>query len=126
MKILIAMEKSGQSRRRFAAKGHRVISCDLLPAADGSPDHVQGDVFDLLAQERFDLMIAHPTCTYLTGSAEWCYKDNPGKTMAPGVLFGAARREAREQAVEEFARLFRHPNAVRKAIENPVGVMSTR
>ena len=63
MKILIACEFLGVVRRAFEAKGHDVISCDLLPADDNSPYHCQGPVEDLLEQGGgFDLMIAHPPC----------------------------------------------------------------
>ena len=126
MRVIVGMETSGRTRTAFELLGHDVVSVDLLPADDGAPNHIQADVFDVLSQERFDLGIFHPTCTYLTISAEWCYKDNPGKNMTPGVLFGAERREARERALEDFKRLDRHPNVKRKAIENPVGVVSTR
>jgi len=66
MKVLIACEYSGRVRDAFIARGHDAMSCDLLPT-DAPGPHYQGDVFDLdLAQ--FDLMIAHPPCTYLTNS----------------------------------------------------------
>lgn len=63
MKILIACEYSGVSRRAFEALGHDVISADFEPAEDGADNHYQGDVFDLIGNDSFDLMIAHPPCT---------------------------------------------------------------
>lgn len=77
------------------------------------------------AHPQWDLMIAHPPCTYLTIAAEWAYKDNPGKKMKEGVLFGAARRQAREEALAFVQTLAAAPIA-RIAIENPVGVLSSR
>lgn len=73
--MLVACEFSGTVRRAFAGRGHDVWSCDLLPAEDDSPRHVQGDVLALLAQP-WDLVIAHPPCTYLTNSGVvWLHRD---------------------------------------------------
>jgi hypothetical protein len=69
MRILVACEFSGVVRRAFEAKGHDVISCDILPSDDNSPYHYQGPVEDLIEQGGgFDLMIAHPPCTHLASS----------------------------------------------------------
>ena len=64
MKVLVACEFSGIVRDAFLAEGHDAISCDLLPTESPGP-HVQGDVRELL-QEPWDLVIAHPPCTYLS------------------------------------------------------------
>lgn len=64
MKVLVAFEKSGIVRDAFIAEGHDAISCDLLPTEQPGP-HIQGDVRPLL-QEPWDLVIAHPPCTFLT------------------------------------------------------------
>jgi hypothetical protein len=143
--VFIGMETSGAFRRRFQALGHHVVSCDLLPAEDGAGydpstgGHVVGDVFqtldDLWAAGRWpDLAIFHPTCTYLTGSGEWAYKD-PDFVRYPGVgyhqkpkpetLVGVERRQAREEALNGVRRIIALPIA-RKVIENPVGVIGTR
>ena len=66
MKILIACEFSATVRDAFIAKGHDAISCDIL-ATDKPGPHYQGDVFDII-NDGFDLMIAHPPCTYLCNS----------------------------------------------------------
>lgn len=124
MRVLVACEYSGRVREAFRALGHDAWSCDFLPAEDNSPFHLQQDVLTVLNDE-WDLMIAHPDCTYLTSAAEWCYKDNPGKRMSPGVLFGADRRRAREEALEFVRKLMSAP-IERIAIENPVGVIGTR
>jgi len=63
MRVLIACEFSGTVRDAFIARGHDAISCDLLPTERPGP-HYQGDVFDII-DHGFDLMIAHPPCTYL-------------------------------------------------------------
>jgi hypothetical protein len=63
LRVLVACEFSGIVRDAFIAKGHDAISCDLLPTERPGP-HYQGDVFDII-NDGFDLMIAHPPCTYL-------------------------------------------------------------
>ena len=66
MKVLIACEYSGRVRDAFAALGHDAMSCDLLPT-EAPGNHYQGDVRDVLG-EQWDLLIAHPECTYLTNA----------------------------------------------------------
>ncbi len=67
MKVLIACESSGRVRDAFIKKGHDAISCDLIPSEQPGP-HVQGDVTVLL-KEQWDLIVAHPPCTYLCRQA---------------------------------------------------------
>jgi hypothetical protein len=132
------METSGALRRRFQALGHDVVSCDILPAEDDARGHIQGDVFEVLEELRWpygwwpDLAMFHITCTYLTNSAAWAYKDPdydryPGvgyhQRLKPGTLFGAARREARERSLNEFRYVLKLPIA-RKIVENPIGALS--
>ena len=76
MKVLVACEFSGIVRDAFIARGHDAISCDLLPTERTGP-HVQGDVLPLL-RERWDLVIAHPPCTYLCVSGVTCLHEMPG------------------------------------------------
>ena len=64
MKVLIACEYTGTERDAFIAAGHDAMSCDLLPTEAPGPHH-QGDVRDLMG-EPFDLVVAHPPCTYLS------------------------------------------------------------
>lgn len=123
MKVLVACEYSGRVRDAFIAAGHEAMSCDLLPSESTGP-HYQGDVLVVL-DRGWDLMIAHPPCTYLTISAEWAYKDVQTKKMQPGTLIGQARRDAREGAIQFVMALASAP-IPRIAIENPVGVLSTR
>lgn len=105
MKILIACEYSGIVRDAFIAKGHEAMSCDLLPTEKPGP-HYQGDVMDII-YNGWDMMIAHPPCTYLSYAAAHVW-DKPG------------RKELRESALDFFMRLYNSP--IKKiAIENPVG-----
>ena len=76
MKVLVACEFSGTVRDEFLRLGHDAVSCDLLPTEKEGP-HIQGDVLDVLKAERFDLMIAHPPCTYLTVAANRAFKEDP-------------------------------------------------
>lgn len=105
MKILIACEFSGIVRDAFIAKGHDVISCDLLPTEKQGP-HYQGNVFDII-NDGFDLMIAHPPCTYLANSGvQHLHKDkNRWNKMEDGKNF--------------FLKLF-NSNINKICIENPV------
>lgn len=79
MKVLVACEFSGVVRDAFAARGHEAWSCDLLPT-ESAGNHVQGDVRELLQNGRvWDLLIAHPPCTYLSVSGlHWNTRD-PGR-----------------------------------------------
>jgi hypothetical protein len=132
MKVLIACEYSGTVRGAFIARGHYATSCDLLPTEVPGP-HYKGDVFDIIG-DGWDLMIAHPPCTYLTNSAEWAYKDpdyvrypNVGyhQKLNPATLRGEDRRKAREEAVRFFLALW-NAKIPRVCIENPVGHMASR
>jgi len=142
MIVFIGMETSGALRRRFQALGHETYSADLLPSEDGGEEmaydaegrplgrHLVGDVFDTLNHLKAndlwpDLAIFHPTCTYLTGSAAWAFKDGPyHQKVKPTTLVGAARREARERALDDVVCLM-GLDIDRIAIENPVGAIGT-
>jgi len=68
MKILIACEESQAVCKAFRKKGHEAYSCDILPCSGGHPEwHIQGDVLEHL-NENWDMMIAHPPCTYLSNA----------------------------------------------------------
>lgn len=110
MKVLIACEFSGTVRDAFARRGHNAWSCDLLPT-EKPGQHIQGDVLDYL-DEGWDLMVAHPPCTYLTNSGERWMKNNP------------ERWEQRRAAVAFVKALWNAP-IPRVAIENPVGHLSS-
>ena len=121
MKVLIACEYSGAVRDAFIALGHVAMSCDLLPTDVDGP-HYLGSVVDIL-NDGWDRLIGFPPCTYLTVTANKWFKDQPPRKS--GALVGAARRAAREDAAKFFMLLANAP-IPKIAIENPVGVMSTR
>ncbi len=106
MKILIACEYSGRVREAFAKLGHDAMSCDLLPTEQPGK-HYQGDIRDVL-YEPWDVLIAHPECTYLTNSGVChLHKDT---SRWPKLFDGAA-----------FFKLFLDARHIpRKAIENPI------
>ena len=133
MRVLIGCEESGTVRRAFAAHGHDAWSCDLLPAEDDSPNHITGDLLDVLNGD-WDLAIFHPPCTYLTNAAAWALCDPdyyrwPGvgyhQKIKPETLTGAARRAARIEALEFVDALARAPIG-RICMENPHGAMAGR
>lgn len=116
-RILIGYSACPLTREAFERKGHDVWTCDLLPARDNSPKHFQCDVWDVAGQS-WAMGIFHPMCTYLTVSAAWAFRDGPyHQKVKEGTLVGAARREAREEALENFRKLLALPYP--KAIENP-------
>ena len=106
MRVLVACEFSGIVRDAFLKRGHDAWSCDLLPTERPGP-HIQGDVRDVLGN-GWDLMIAHPPCTYLSyaGMAHW---NKPG------------RAERRREAVQFFLELFDAPVS-KVCVENPFGL----
>ena len=111
VRVLIACESSGVVRDAFRARGHFAMSCDLLSAERPGPHH-QGDVRELLDQE-WDLLIAHPPCTYLSVSGmHWTTR-------------GLRNPKLTEDALD-FVRLFMDAPIERIAIENPVSVISSR
>jgi hypothetical protein len=113
MKVLVACECSGKVRDAFAALGHDAWSCDLKPSATPSDKHIQGDVVVVLEQADWDLIIAHPPCTYLSVSG----------------LHWNRRRPDRARLTEEalaFARRFFEHRCPKICIENPVSCISTR
>ena len=87
MKILVACEYSGRVREAFAKLGHEALSCDFLPT-DIPGNHYQGDVRDVL-YDGWDLMIAHPPCTYLTNAGvTWLTrKEGRWEQMREGAEF---------------------------------------
>lgn len=109
LKVLIACEFSGVVRNAFNAAGHYALSCDLLPTSSPG-DHYQGDVFDII-NDGFDLMIAHPPCTYLTfaANAYWDEYDRSTKRI---------------EALDFFNRLWLSP-IPHICLENPLGIASS-
>lgn len=105
-RVLIACEFSGRIRDAFIKQGHIAMSCDLEPTERPGP-HYQGDVFDII-NDGWDLMIAHPPCTYLAISA---------------AATNLRRKKEQAEALEFAWALIQAP-IPRIAVENPVSVLS--
>jgi len=137
MKSLVGCEESQAVAIELRKLGHEAYSCDLQECSGNNPDfHFQMDVFEAIKGgwlttqsgkrvyiDKWDLGIFFPDCTFLTISANKWYKDQPPR--ASGTLVGAERRQAREEAIEFFMRLY-NCDIPKIAIENPIGVMSSR
>lgn len=117
MKVLVACEESQAVTKEFRALGHEAYSCDILPCSGGHPEwHLQGDVFKFI-EEGWDLMIAHPPCTYLAVSgARWMYNKD-----------GSVNQERYKNQQEALAFVQRLMDAPidKIAIENPISVISS-
>lgn len=118
MRVLIACEESQVVTKAFRELGHEAYSCDTEPCSGGHPEwHIQDDVLKHL-NDGWDLMIAHPPCTFLTVTGN--------KWMKPEYRDRFPDRpRQREEAVQFFMDLY-NADIPRIAIENPVGIMSTR
>ena len=112
MKVLVACEYSGVVREAFAKKGHDAWSCDLLPTDIPSDKHIQDDCLKVIASQKWDLIIGHPPCTFLTVSNSKNWK----KLQANG----------KQQAAIDFVLAIWDADCPRICIENPVGALSTR
>lgn len=114
LRILIGCEQSGVVRRAFAALGHDVWSCDLLPAEDRSNRHIIGDVRDVM-QDNWDLLaVFHPPCTRLCNSGvRWLHKPPPGRTLAE--MWADL-----DAGADLFSAVWNVPHIPRVAVENPV------
>ena len=108
MKILIACEFSQIITNEFRKLGHDAYSCDIIPTEGNSDFHIQGDVLDHLSED-WDLMIAHPPCTFLAVS---------------GARWFADRTTEQTQALDFVQKLMDAP-IPKIAIENPISIIST-
>lgn len=144
LNILVACEESQAVCKEFRRLGHNAYSCDLLQCSGGHPEwHFNCDVMQIIAnhggtlqngeqayiQGEWDLMVAHPPCTYLAVSgAQWYYhpedKHLPTSQRRPHPKF-PNRAQDREDGVAFFLSLANAP-IKHIAIENPVGIMSSR
>lgn len=110
-RVLVACERSGIVRESFRALGHDAWSCDLSESEDGG-NHIIGDAIKIASEGEWDLMIAHPPCTYLCSSG----------------LHWNKRRQGREDLTNEaldFVRSLMSVDVPHIAIENPVGRIGT-
>ena len=117
MKVLIACEESQAVTKAFRALGHEAYSCDILPCSGGHKEwHLQGDVFNYINQ-GWDLMIAHPPCTYLSVSgARHLYN----KDKTPNI-----ERYKNQAEALNFVQRLMDLDIPRIAIENPISVISS-
>jgi len=129
-KILVACEESQTITIALRRAGFEAYSCDILPPSGGHPEwHLQGDAIKEAYSGKYTAMIAHPPCTYLTVTGnKWFFhpddKHLPTNERRPHPKF-PNRRQDREDGVKFFADLLNAP--IRQiAIENPVGIISTR
>lgn len=114
LRVLVACEYSGRVREAFRRRGHEAWSCDLLESEDNSPFHLQEDVLGIL-DHGWDLMIAHPPCTYLANSS------------AKHLYIGGRKENGRDperwahlEEGAEFYRKLRDANQIkRRCVENP-------
>lgn len=113
MKILVACEESQTVCKAFRAKGHEAYSCDILPPSGDHPEwHIQDDVLNHL-DEGWDMMIAHPPCTYLSNAgARFLYQGGEG-------VLNLERFKIGEESAKFFRKLLEAP--IKKiCVENPV------
>ena len=141
MNVLVACEESQRVCNAFREKGHSAFSCDILPCSGGHPEwHIQGDVLKILNPyelpfggeviefrtmdgadyviEKWDLIIAHPPCTYLTLAGNKWFKPEFADRFPD-------RQKQRKEAVDFFMDIA-NADCDKIAIENPVGVMSSQ
>ena len=118
MRVLIACEESQAVTKAFRALGHEAYSCDLLPCSGGHPEwHFQQSVFEVI-DKGWDLMIAHPPCTFLSVSgARHLYN----KDKTPNL-----ERYKKQAEALEFVQKLMDADVPRIVIENPVSVISSK
>ena len=143
MKILVACEESQAVTKELRRLGHEAYSCDIIECSGGHPEwHIMGDALNVLNPEvlfpgelpgiqfftmdneyhcfvgKWDMIIAHPPCTYLTVTGNrWFNVERYGEK--------AVQRHKDREAAVEFFMAFANADCDKIAIENPVGVMST-
>ena len=138
MKVLVACEESQRVCKAFREKGHEAYSCDIIECSGGHPEwHIQGDVLPLLNGNcqfwtrdkdgrgvsmhyvgKWDLIIAHPPCTYLTVTGNrWFNVERYGEKALKRI-------SDRERAAEFFLEIA-NADCGKIVIENPIGFMST-
>jgi len=117
LRVLVACEESQAVTKEFRKLGHDAYSCDILPCSGGHPEwHFKQDVFEVI-NKGWDLMIAHPPCTYLAVSgARWLYNKDGSKNE---------ERYNNQDRALDFVRKLMQANIKYKAIENPISVISS-
>jgi len=112
MRVLVACEYSGTVRDAFLAAGHDAWSCDLLPCEASPARHIQGDVLSLAYDGSWDIMVAHPPCTYLSRAGARWWKD--------------PKRQILADEAAQFVFALRDAPIAKIAIENPIGQLNRR
>jgi hypothetical protein len=129
MRILIACEESQTICKAFRELGDQAYRCDLLPCSGGHPEwHFQLDIFEII-DNGWDLMIAHPPCTFLASSGvQWLsHPDDkylPFDDRRPHPKY-PNRKEDMLNSVE-FVKALYNSKIEKIAIENPIGMLSSR
>lgn len=120
MKVLIACEESQTVCKAFRERGHEAYSCDIQESSGGHPEwHIQGDALKAIDGQQWDLIIAHPPCTYLTVTGNrWYNVERYGDKAIQ-------RYRLQEEAIKFFMAIA-EADCEHIAIENPVGIMSSR
>ena len=117
MRVLVACEYSGRVRDAFINMGHDAVSCDLLPTEVDGP-HIQGDVLEVI-NDNWDLMVAHPPCTYITNAGVRHLHSTPSKNGKLPKIHGQERWKLMYQACDFFNTL-QNCDIPKICIENPV------
>tara|TARA_R110000868_G_scaffold365010_1_gene627888 strand:+ start:255 stop:923 length:669 start_codon:yes stop_codon:yes gene_type:complete len=129
MRILVACEESQAITKEFRKLGHEAFSCDILPCSGGHPEwHYQQDVFEVI-NKGWDMMIAHPPCTYLAVSgARWMYNPDDSdldfKDRRPHPKH--PNRKQQQSDALDFVRKLMDAPIDKIAIENPISVISSQ
>jgi hypothetical protein len=130
MKVLVGCEESQTITLAFRELGIEAYSCDLLPCSGGHPEwHYQEDIFNVIEKENWDMLIAHPPCTYLTSSGvQWLShpedKDLPFEERRAHPKYPNRRKDMLDSL--EFVKALYNCKIPMVAIENPIGLLSTR
>jgi len=112
MRVLVGCECSQRVCHEFRQLGHDAFSCDIKPCEGNHPEwHIEGDMFEALAADEWDMLIAFPPCTYLTKAGAWLWE-------LPN------RQKGIDEGLEFVRRLMRVDMPY--AIENPPGLINTR
>jgi hypothetical protein len=119
MNILIACEESQTITKEFRKLGYNAFSCDLLDCSGGHPEwHIKKDAIEEAYSGKYDMMIAHPPCTYLAVSgARWLYNKDGSKNK---------ERWKNQKLALEFVKKLMNAPINKIAVENPVSVISTQ
>lgn len=119
MKILVACEESQAVTKAFREKGHEAYSCDILPCSGGHPEwHIQGDALIEAYSGKYDLMVAHPPCTWLCQAM----RTNAARKDRPNIT--PIFETERQKAFDFFMDLYNAPIKM-VAIENPIGYINS-